>query len=410
MNMLDMYADRISGIQAAIMNEPDRPNARKKYALEISRLGRRLYSDSGRVVWCGICAPFEVLNAMGLTACFVEFMGGMVASLGAERPMLEEAEQAGHAAEMCGHHKAVIGSVRKGFMPEPAFLIGTTSYCSGGLAVIELLAKQFGKDLFVLHVPQDNTSKNVQYLADQISNMVEFITDHTGEQLDRHELAKAINLSNRAREILVDMYEIGRSVPSPIRSKDLRNFGILMPLFLGTEAAVNIAQAFKDELISRLETDTNAIPDERLRLMWLQSRIQFNNPVMDWLENQHGAAVVVDETNLVHWPPLDPDDPFTGLANRIITLGFNGPIEQRINVVTKLAKDYQVDGAINPCHWGCRQSSGPRGIIHEALKEINVPVLNLDVDTVDSRNFAEGQLKTRIEAFVEVLKSRNRSS
>jgi benzoyl-CoA reductase/2-hydroxyglutaryl-CoA dehydratase subunit BcrC/BadD/HgdB len=73
-----------------------------------------------------------------------------------------------------------------------------------------------------------------------------------------------------------------------------------------------------------------------------------------------------------------------------------------------LARAYKLDGAINPCHWGCRQGTGARGLISDGLKEINVPVLNLEVDCVDTRNFAEGQLRTRIEAFMEMLESQSR--
>jgi benzoyl-CoA reductase/2-hydroxyglutaryl-CoA dehydratase subunit BcrC/BadD/HgdB len=35
-----------------------------------------------------------------------------------------------------------------------------------------------------------------------------------------------------------------------------------------------------------------------------------------------------------------------------------------------------------------------------------VPVLNLEVDGVDKRNFAEDQLRTHVEAFVEMLENR----
>jgi len=75
-----------------------------------------------------------------------------------------------------------------------------------------------------------------------------------------------------------------------------------------------------------------------------------------------------------------------------------------------LARDYRLDGASNPCHWGCRQGTGARGLISNGLKEINVPVLNLEVDCMDTRNFAEGQLRTRIEAFVEMLENRPRQA
>jgi benzoyl-CoA reductase/2-hydroxyglutaryl-CoA dehydratase subunit BcrC/BadD/HgdB len=36
---------------------------------------------------------------------------------------------------------------------------------------------------------------------------------------------------------------------------------------------------------------------------------------------------------------------------------------------------------------------------------VGIPVVNLEVDCVDTRNFAEGQLKTRLEAFMEMLRS-----
>jgi benzoyl-CoA reductase/2-hydroxyglutaryl-CoA dehydratase subunit BcrC/BadD/HgdB len=96
------------------------------------------------------------------------------------------------------------------------------------------------------------------------------------------------------------------------------------------------------------------------------------------------------------------------MARRAIAIPLNGSIQLRIKHLRKLARAYRLDGAINPCHWGCRQGSGARGLISEGLKEIGVPVLNLEVDCVDRRNFAEGQLRTRIEAFVEMLERRPR--
>jgi benzoyl-CoA reductase/2-hydroxyglutaryl-CoA dehydratase subunit BcrC/BadD/HgdB len=68
-----------------------------------------------------------------------------------------------------------------------------------------------------------------------------------------------------------------------------------------------------------------------------------------------------------------------------------------------LAREYKLDGAINPCHWGCRQGTGVRGLTTKGLKDVNVPVLNLEIDCVDSRNLAQGQIETRLEAFVEML-------
>jgi benzoyl-CoA reductase/2-hydroxyglutaryl-CoA dehydratase subunit BcrC/BadD/HgdB len=398
--MYEYFKDLASGIEAKILQDPDLPNPRKKYALEVARLGSRLYSGNNRVAWCGIEVPFDLLNAMGVTACFVEFVGAMLATIGMADTFLEGAEQAGFVGDTCGYHRAVMGATRKEIMPVPDFLIATTSPCSGGLAIMENLARMFEKDLFVLNIPEGDSKEGVHYLADQIKKMVEFIADHTGKPLEKEQLHKTVARTNRARKTM--------DVPSPTDGRLLINFGIVMPLFLGTEAAVEIAQAYKDEFTARIQDRVAGVPGEQLRLMWIQNRIQFKNPTVELLEKQYQANIVVDELNDIFWEPIDPDDPFTSFARRAISLPLNGHVERRIKHLQKLAKAYKLDGAINPCHWGCRQGTGARGLISNGLNEIGVPVLNLEVDCVDTRNFAEGQLRTRIEAFMEMLESRPR--
>ena len=406
--MYEYFKELASGIEAKILQDPELPNPRKKYTLEVAKLGSRLYSDKDPVAWCGIAVPFDLLNSMGITSCFVEFVGAALASVGMAEPFLEEAEQAGFVGDTCGFHRTVIGAARKEIIPKPDFLIASTCPCSGGVAVLENLAHLFKKDLFVLNVPQEHSEQNVQYLADQIKDMVEFIAQHTGTPFDESKLRQAVEKTNRAREIMKDMYRLAQAVPSPSDGRLLINFGIVILLFLGTDAAIDIAQAYKDEFSDRIDNEIQGVPDEKLRLLWIQNRIQFKNPLVDLLENEYQTNIVSDELNDIYWDAIDPDDPYTGMARRAIVKPLNVNMQSRVHHLQKLVRDYKLDGAINPCHWGCRQGTGARGLISAGLREINVPVLNLEVDCMDTRNFAEGQLRTRIEAFVEMLESRPR--
>jgi benzoyl-CoA reductase/2-hydroxyglutaryl-CoA dehydratase subunit BcrC/BadD/HgdB len=140
----------------------------------------------------------------------------------------------------------------------------------------------------------------------------------------------------------------------------------------------------------------------------MQNRIQFKNPLVELLEKEYQANIVSDELNDIYWDSIDPHDPYIGMARRAIVKPLNVNMRSRVAHLQKLARNYKLDGAINPCHWGCRQGTGARGLISDGLKEINVPVLNLEVDCLDTRNFAEEQLRTRIEAFVEMLETRPR--
>jgi len=404
--MKQYFDDLVTGIEAAIAADPENASPRKIYTLEVARIGQRLYGGEERVAWCGVTVPFDLLAAMGVTSCFVEFVGGMLAATGMVEAFLEEAEEVGFGGDTCAYHRSVLGAARKGFMPEPDFLIAATCPCSGGVAVMELLARHFEKDLFVLNVPQEMTDANVQYLADQIQDMVAFVEDHTGRALDPAALSAAVAKTNAAREKLVEVYHLASRVPSPVNGKALNNFGIVAALLLGTDAAVTVAEAFRRDFEKKVTAGQAGIDTEKLRLMWIQNRIQFKNPIVKMLEEEYGAAVVIDELNDITWGPIEPDDPYRGMAARAMSIPFNGANTRRVSHLQDLARRYRIDGAINPCHWGCRQGTGSRGIVGQGLKKIGVPVLNLEVDCVDPRNFAEGQLRTRIEAFTEMLTER----
>jgi benzoyl-CoA reductase/2-hydroxyglutaryl-CoA dehydratase subunit BcrC/BadD/HgdB len=404
--MLEYFEDLKSGLQAKIDEAPDSTNARKRFGLEVAKLGTRLYSGGGKIAWCGVTAPFDLLNAMGVTSCFVEFVGAMLAATGTADGFITKAEQAGHSSDSCAYHRSVIGALLQGVMPEPDFIIGTSSPCIAGLGVMENMAARFKKDLFVLNIPQEKSKESVGYLADQIKDMAKFISNHTGRPLDEDRLEESIEYTNQARELMIEVYKLARQVPSPINGRILRDFGVVAALFLGKEAAVDLCRAFRDEFQAVIESGSSGVPGEKLRLMWIQNRIQFRYPIEKMLEDEFKANIVIDELNDITWEPIDPKKPYTDMARRIISIPFSTNIERRIKHLQKLSKDYQIDGAINPCHRGCRQGTGVRGLIGRGLNEIDVPVLNLEIDCVDSRSFAEGQVKTRVEAFMEMLENR----
>jgi len=404
--ILPYFQNLAAGLEAKLAASPPEIIARKRFALEIANLGIRLFSGKERVAWCGVLAPFDLLQAMGVTSCFAEFVGALLAGTGAVETFLTDAEDAGYSTDGCSYHRAVLGAARQGLMPDPDFLIGTTAPCTGGLAVIENLAQQFKKDLFVLHIPHTDDETAVSHLAAELEQMVAFVSEHTGEPLGPARLSASIRNTNRMRDAMLQTYASAAQVPSPARTRDLVNYGIVMSLLLGTDTGVEVAETYRDELARKVAQGIAGRPNEQLRLLWLQNRVQFKTPLESLIEEEHGAAIVVDEFNDITWDAIDPDDPYPGLARRILSICFVGPATGRITNLQRLAREYKVDGAINPCQWGCRQGAGARGLVADGLKEIGVPVLNLEVDCVDPRNFAEGQLRTRLEAFLEMLSER----
>jgi benzoyl-CoA reductase/2-hydroxyglutaryl-CoA dehydratase subunit BcrC/BadD/HgdB len=400
--MYDHFDGVVNGITQKLDQDPNGINARKKYVLGLSRLGKKLYTKEETIAWCGVTAPFDLLGAMGVTSCFVEFVGAMLASTQTAGFFFEEAEDSGFATDSCAYHRAVMGAVLKNAMPEPDFIIGTSSPCTAGLAIMENFANQYKKDFFILHIPQNYSKAAIQFLTAQLEEMVDFVSAHTKRPLSKENLGIALENFNTSTRLLTDIYELAKTNLSPVDNNLLKDLGTVISLLMGTQEGIDICQAFKDELIHRIRTRQHHPSEEKTRLMWIQNRIQYPFPINEMLHDL-GAKIVVDELNTVTWEPMDPDNPFESIAKRMISIPFSMSTSERIRHMQDIAKAYQIDGAINPCHWGCRQGTGARGLISKGLKDINVPVLNLEIDCVDSRNLAKGQIETRVEAFLEML-------
>jgi benzoyl-CoA reductase/2-hydroxyglutaryl-CoA dehydratase subunit BcrC/BadD/HgdB len=67
-------------------------------------------------------------------------------------------------------------------------------------------------------------------------------------------------------------------------------------------------------------------------------------------------------------------------------------------------KEYQIDGAVLFSNRSCKSWAAPQLVTAENLsKKFNVPYLIFEADMADPRQYAEAQVKNRIDAFLEVL-------
>lgn len=399
--MLETY---FSELEAALGQKLKiKTTARRRLIYEIARIGGRMFSPDWKSAWTTVFVPFEILNAMGVAGNFIEFVGAMLSGTGVSGPYLEKAEAAGLSTDGCSYHRTIIGAAIDGFLPEPDLLIGSSFPCDGGLKALCHVGDIYNKEVFIINTPFENSPEAITYLAGQYRDMITFITNQTGRTLDHELLRVSIHNNNIARGYIAEAMDLCKNVPCPATSDDLKNF-IIYVLFGGSEAVIEVSRTYRDEFRHRVENNIPGLPGEKLRLLWIQNRIQFPNNLIKMLEDRFKANVVIDELNHIYWDLLDEDeDPLMALARRQVAHPLVGPAERRLETLVELARDYRVDGAINPAHWGCRQSSGARLLFNNALQTVGVPVLHLDVDCVDERNFSEGQITTRLEAFMEML-------
>ncbi len=376
--------------------------ARRKFVYEIGNIGKRIFDDNWSIGWTTVFVPYEILNAMNVSGMFVEFFGAMLSGAGISRKYFEIAESKGFSTDCCSYHRAIIGAALDGIIPKPDVLIGASIPCNGGVKALKRIGEIFNKEVFILNIPIDVTEDSVDYLVEQYEEMIKYVEVETGRKMDMAKLKQSIKFNNQAREYLLKVNDLCKNVPSPSNSDDLKNF-IIFILLSGTKEGVEVAKTYAEEFQDRVDNGILGIPNEKHRLLWVQNRIQFKTDLLNVLEEDYGANVVLDELNHIWWDKMDENDPLRSLAYRMITHPLVGPVDRRIKVLTQMTKDYKIDGAINPAQWGCRQSLGAKALFKSAFQDIGVPFINLDVDCVDERNYTRGQVLTRLEAFMEML-------
>ena len=87
----------------------------------------------------------------------------------------------------------------------------------------------------------------------------------------------------------------------------------------------------------------------------------------------------------------------------------NISIDRMLNELGAMIRKYDVDGLVMHSNRSCKPYSlGQYDIQRMVMKEFGIPSLIIEADQVDERNFSEGQIATRIDAFMETIKARKR--
>ena len=101
----------------------------------------------------------------------------------------------------------------------------------------------------------------------------------------------------------------------------------------------------------------------------------------------------------------DPDHPFESMARRLVYGAMNGRAKERLAFALEQAKNANADGVVVFCHWGCKQTPVSRSLLNSISSSIPHLRSCSTGDGCDSRNVADGQMVTRVNAFIEQLKA-----
>ncbi|MCK8603696.1 acyl-CoA dehydratase activase [Desulfoferrobacter suflitae] len=370
-----------------------------------------IYRPSKLTVLSGFLVPAELLHLYGAVPMFIEHLAAMMAAAGYAGRALGHAESAGFSRDGCSFHRATLGAWLGGYLPSFKLVAATSHLCDLQNQTLEELAVRMGVPYVLLDVPQEHSPTAVEYLAGQLAEIEETLVALSGKRAEPGDWDHIFSLSNETRELMIRVNELRRRLPSPLYGREAFTLALEALLLMGTPF---LRDCYRD-LVTEIRKSCgkegdNGERSERYRIIWLLAYPYFEGNFIDRLENELGVHAVAEELGHVYWSPLDASRPHHSLAVKMLQNPNLGPVTNRIALIEGMVREYEADGVLQFSQWGCRQGCGGVRPIADALQRLDVPFLDLDGDCVDSRNYSEGQTRTRLDGFVEVMEKRRGKS
>lgn len=256
--------------------------------------------------------PCEILHAMGIHQMFPEALACYLAAAGSERIFIDTAENHGIPKTFCSYHKVFIGLVETGVLPKPKFIINTSLVCDANRLSFRRAAEYFNIPQFMIDVPGEYNSRNLDYVAAQLTDLVGFIERYSGDTLDRDRLADVIARSKNTlanfRKIMALRAECSLSDEMTSQMFSLFSTHVM----LGTREA----ERYSADLLAQLESQPRGA--RGVRLLWVHTLPYWQDALRNLINFTDRCEVVAcDMTIDAIDVNLEEPDPYRYMAGAI---------------------------------------------------------------------------------------------
>ncbi|MEF8888609.1 MAG: acyl-CoA dehydratase activase [Desulfohalobiaceae bacterium] len=384
-------------------NSPMPPLDRIK--TETLRMLDKSFQQGAPAVLSGFQAPSEIFHVYGVTPMFTEFLAPMLAASDIAPRVLQTTHEAGFSRDTCSFHLAVLGAALEGYLPDYSLLVGTSHLCDGQSKSLEELARYNGTEYSLLDVPQRDGPAARRYLADQLRELEDRLARLTGYRARKEDWERVFALGNETRELLLEVNRQRRAEGCPLYGREAFTFGLLSLMLSGTSFLRDRCL----EMTEYLRTRSSPPDNPHYRILWLLTYPYHQQSPISWLEEECGVLAVADELSYVFWNPLDPARPHESLAEKMLANPNLGAVENRLRMVRELVEEADVEGVVHYSHSGCRQGNGGVRPVMDTVRDMGLPFVELHGDCIDRSQFGWGQMRTRLEGFVELMARKRRA-
>ena len=246
--------------------------------------------------------------------------------------------------------------------------------------------------------PFKKTENNINFFAKEIERLTSMLDAFTGKKTTPESIQGAIDIFNRNRQLLREIYELRRQPAPPISAVEA--FNICMTSFVMDKEENNeLLQDVLDELKQRKD-----IPNPKVRLV-LSGPCLIDSRLFETIDSS-GAAIVADDTNTgsrSFWHSVETNgDLYSSLARAYakVSCPFSTSAEDRLDYLSKMIRDFKADGVLFAVEKWCEGEAMDYPYLEKEIPaRLNTPVLYIETEYLCDM----APVRTRIDGFVESI-------
>jgi benzoyl-CoA reductase/2-hydroxyglutaryl-CoA dehydratase subunit BcrC/BadD/HgdB len=283
--------------------------------------------------------------------------------------------------------------------------------CDGKKKSYEILAPLV-KDLYVMDLPQTKSEMGKALLKEEYRRFIAKLEKVSGKKITAASLKKAVEIVNAKRKAVKRLAAIRAADPAPISGLD----ALLVNQVFFYDDPLRFTDSVNklcDELELRVKNGTGVFLKGTTRVLVSGCPMAVPNWKLPMLIESSNAVIVGEESCVgergARWLTEVKGDTVDELLDSITDRYFNidcaifTPNPSRVDYVKELTKKLYAKGVIHYSLQFCQPYIMESGPVEKELEKSGVPTIRLETDYSLEDT---GQLKTRIEAFVERLKKK----
>ena len=253
-------------------------------------------------------------------------------------------------------------------------------------------------DIYLLHYPSKRSREAIEYFTEEVEKFRNFLEKFTGQNICEKDLKNAVDVYNENRRLLKRLYGLRERESPPISGFE----ALKVVLSSMTTPKVLHNQLLK-ELLTEI-AERQEYPKGEVRLL-VSGHVLDDPDILRVIEESGGLIVSddLDSGSRYFWSLVDSvGNPVESVSQRYLNLPspYGPDVKDRTEYLTGMINEFHVEGVVFLTRKFCDPYLFDHPLLEQALRQRGVPSLHLEYEYP----LARASMKTRVEAFIEMLR------